>query len=427
MLLKEFTFRNCYSFKDTATLSMTANHNMKDNINFVIKKGDRDNVVYLNPVLAIYGSNAGGKTNMLKALLNALKNISAKYILNVPFMFPLNYDDTFSHKLVVVHDDIEYEYEYTICSNLDPVPSKSEVIKESLLKRDLKKKNSETKVFVREGDKIIHTMYNDKKNENDYLKMIAANKNILVMRHAGELGWEDFSPLYQWCNDVMDEMYTQGEEDRQEALKRYATALHSDEKSLSRFSEFMTSIDPALNGITTFTRQSGDNAESKSSERAFFAIWHKFRDVNGNMDDAPFSTQMESNGMKKLMEIYPIISRALDEGKLFICDELDKFLHPLIFKRIVEMFNDTGENGVNKKGAQLIFTAHNTVVVNREDLRRDEICFVDKNDSGESIAKRLSEITDENGNKIRLDARYDVLYMNGSFGAIPELIRNVTV
>jgi len=91
------------------------------------------------------------------------------------------------------------------------------------------------------------------------------------------------------------------------------------------------------------------------------------------------------------------------------------------------MFNDTGENGMNKKGAQLIFTAHNTVVVNREDLRRDEICFVDKDEYGESITKRLSEITDEKGNKIRLDARYDVLYMNGNFGAIPEAIRNATI
>jgi hypothetical protein len=52
---------------------------------------------------------------------------------------------------------------------------------------------------------------------------------------------------------------------------------------------------------------------------------------------------------------------------------------------------------------------------------------VDKNEYGESIAKRLSEITDEKGNKIRLDARYDVLYMNGNFGAVPEKIRNVSV
>jgi len=423
MLLKEFTFRNCYSFKDTATLSMTANYNMKDNVNFVIKRGDGDNAVYLNPVLAIYGSNAGGKTNMLQALLDAVRNISEKRIHNTSFMYSNCDDDTFLHRLAIVHDDIEYEYEYTARS--DSFLVESEVLKESLQKRDLREKGEKIMVFVREGEKIINSIYKEK--EYDFLKMIASNKNILVMRHAGELGWDDFKPLYQWCSNVMSEMYTQGEEDRHEALKEYASTLHLDKENLSRFSDFMTKFDPALYEISTYTRQREDTAESKTKDKAIFAVWHKYRETNGTIARVGFVTRSESNGTIKLMELYPIIKRALDEGKLFICDELDKFLHPLIFKRIVEMFNDTGENGMNKKGAQLIFTAHNTIVVNREDLRRDEICFVDKNDYGESITKRLSEITDEKGNKIRLDARYDVLYMNGNFGAIPEAIRNATI
>ncbi|MDR0447559.1 MAG: ATP-binding protein [Treponema sp.] len=422
MFLKEFTFRNCYSFKDEATLSMTANYNMKDNINFVIKHGDEDNAVYLNPVLAVYGSNAGGKTNMLQALLDAIKNISEKRMYNIPFMYSYEIDDTFLHRLVVVNDDIEYEYEYTASYN----PAiKSEVLKESLRKRSLKAKRDEKVVFARDGEKITNSMYKD--TENEYLQMIASNKSILVMRHVGELGWDDFKPLYQWCSNVMAEMRTQGEEDRHEALRKYAATLHSDKENLSGFSGFMTSLDPALDEITIYTQQSSDKAESKTQEKAQFAIWHKYLEANGNITRVGFATKIESNGTIKLMEIYPVIKRALDEGKLFICDELDKFLHPLIFKRIVEMFNDTGENGINKKGAQLIFTAHNTIVVNREDLRRDEICFVDKDEYGESIAKRLSEITDEKGNKIRLDARYDVLYLNGNFGAIPEEIRNATV
>jgi AAA15 family ATPase/GTPase len=423
MLLKEFTFSNCYSFKDTATLSMAANYNMKDNVNFVIKRGDGDNAVYLNPVLAIYGSNAGGKTNMLQALLDAVRNISEKGMHNTPFMYT-HCDDTFLHRLAVVHDDIEYEYEYTV--RFDAFLPESEVLKESLQKRDLRAKGEKKIIFVREGETIINSIYKD--TEYDFLKMIASNKSILVMRHAGELGWDDFKPLYQWCSNVMSEMSTQGEEDRHEALKEYASTLHLDKENLSRFSDFMTKFDPALYGISTFTRPRGDTAESKTNkEKANFAIWHKYREANGNIEQVGFGTRAESNGTIKLMELYPIIKRALDEGKLFICDELDKFLHPLIFKTIVEMFNDTGKKGMNKKGAQLIFTAHNTVVVNREDLRRDEICFVDKNEYGESVTKRLSEITDEKGKKIRLDARYDVLYMNGNFGAIPEAIRNATI
>ncbi|MDR0443784.1 MAG: ATP-binding protein [Treponema sp.] len=425
--LKEFTFRNCYSFKDEALLSMTANYNMKDNINFVIKHGDGDNAVYLNPVAAIYGSNAGGKTNILRALSDAIRNISeVKRICNEPFMYPFHEDETFSHRLVIVHDDIEYEYEYTANAVSNTSWEDSKVLKESLRKRDLRAKGDAKAVFVREGTAIKESMYNDKDQQNEHLKMIAANNSILVMRHVGELGWDFFKPLYQWCSNVVMDMRTPNEKDRHEDLIKYASTLHSDEESLLRFSNFITDIDPALFAITTMTQQN-DNVEPKIGEKARFLVWHKYREASGDVDKLPFLTQRESNGMVKLMEIYPIIKRALDEGKPFICDELDKFLHPLIFKRVVEMFNDTGEGGVNKKGAQLIFAAHNTIVVNREDLRRDEICFVDKNEYGESVVKRLSEITDEKGSKIRLDARYDVLYLSGNFGAIPEKFRSAVV
>jgi len=113
MLLKEFTFKNCYSFKDEVTLSMVANYNMKDNLNFVTTHGDGGNEIYLNPVAAIYGSNAGGKTNIFKALLDAVDNISKREMHNIPFMYPDKKDYTFSHKLVIVHDDTIY---HLICS-----------------------------------------------------------------------------------------------------------------------------------------------------------------------------------------------------------------------------------------------------------------------------------------------------------------------
>jgi AAA15 family ATPase/GTPase len=284
---------------------MTANYNMKDNINFVIKHGDGDSAVYLNPVLAIYGSNAGGKTNMLQALLDAVKNISEKSIYNVPFMYHAN--DTFLHRLVVVQNNIEYEYEYT--ANVRPSISMDdfEILKESLLKRDLRARGEEKIVFVREGENITNSIYKDnqyKNNEYDFLKMIALNKSILVMRHAGELGWDDFRPLYQWCSNVMAEMYTQGEEDRQKNLKRYATTLHSDKESLLKFSTFMTSFDPALNEITTFTQESSDKTEkvdTKTQEKAYFAIWHKYRKANGKLSPGRVHTTQKNNdrGEKK--------------------------------------------------------------------------------------------------------------------------------
>jgi len=416
LMLKEFTFKNCYSFKDEVTLSMVANHNMKDNINFVTLHGDGDNAIYLNPVAAIYGTNAGGKTNIYKALLDAVDNISKREVYNIPFMYPEKKDCTFSHKLVVVHDDIEYEYEYTASYKPYIRSEESEVLKESLKIHALKANDGKKTVFLREREKIIDSMYNNNDDRYKFISEIASSKSVLVMRHGGEFGWEHFRPIYQWCRNVVIET----DEDRYEFLKKYAATLFLDNDKLSKFSDFITHIDPSISKVDILK-------SSQQTERKRFFIFHQFLNEDGEVAEAMFRTQTESNGMVKLMELYPKIKEALDEGRPFVCDELDKFLHPLIFMKILEWFNDTGENGRNKKGAQLIFTAHNTIVVDRENLRRDEIYFVQKNKYGESIAKRLSEITDEKGNKIRLDARYNALYINGNFGAIPEEFLNVII
>jgi AAA15 family ATPase/GTPase len=98
----------------------------------------------------------------------------------------------------------------------------------------------------------------------------------------------------------------------------------------------------------------------------------------------------------------------IEEGGIFIVDEMSARLHPILTKFIVDLY----QSERNKK-AQLIFTTHDISLMNRQQFRRDEIAFVDKNKKGESSIFTLADI------KPRSDASFSKDYMFGKYGAIP--------
>jgi len=418
-MLKEFSFRNCRSFKDESTLSMESICALKDNFGCVVQRGGGANTIYLNPVSAIYGSNAGGKTNMLHALSDAIKNIYTNPKLwNISYMYDSN---VFMHKLVVICENLEYEYQYT--------GNYAEVLAESLFIRNLLKTDVRNEIFSREGTKIKTTIFKKGDPKKSFLELVASKKESLVMKLAGEVGIEEFAPFYNWCANAVIEIRDLGEKKRLDALYKYATELHNNSERRSefkKFENFIINFDPSIDEMITsdnLTAPQGEKDSSDAKRVARFVLWHKKQEEK-SATSMPFLVESESNGTKKLMVLYPYIKNALESGTLFVCDELDTLLHPLVFRQIVAMFNSKEHN---PNGAQLIFTAHNTIVMNRECLRRDEIHFVDKDEFGKSSVFRLSDVVDDDGNKVRMDARYDRLYLAGYFGATPEQFRNASV
>lgn len=107
----------------------------------------------------------------------------------------------------------------------------------------------------------------------------------------------------------------------------------------------------------------------------------------------------------------PVILKNLEVGGLLCIDELDVKFHPLLFKRIVNMYKD---KKYNKNNAQLIFTAHSTFMFNSNDLRRDQLYLIEKDSDGKSRLYSLSEFRN-----LRVDADYEEKYLTGQFGAIP--------
>ena len=123
----------------------------------------------------------------------------------------------------------------------------------------------------------------------------------------------------------------------------------------------------------------------------------------------PFNKNESEGTIKYFSLAYPIID-ALDNGKRVIVDELDSKLHPLLVRKIIMLFNSST---TNPKGAQLLFTTHDTYLLGAGLLRRDQVWFTQKDGLGATSLYSLAEY------KVRSNAAFDRDYINGRYGATP--------
>ena len=128
--------------------------------------------------------------------------------------------------------------------------------------------------------------------------------------------------------------------------------------------------------------------------------------------------ERESDGTRKLFNLAGPIVDTLRQGKSLFVDELDAQLHPLLSRRIVKLFNCAE---TNPHGAQLIFTTHDTNMLSKKLLRRDQVVFVEKTAKTNYSTKLtpMMSITLDNGAKPRTDSNYEKNYLEGKYGAIP--------
>jgi len=119
----------------------------------------------------------------------------------------------------------------------------------------------------------------------------------------------------------------------------------------------------------------------------------------------------ESDGTNSYFKLIGVVKKVLDEGTLLIVDELDAHLHPLLTKHLVSLFNSVE---FNPNGGQLIFTSHNTNLLDLDVLRRDQIWFTEKDE--QTAATDLFSLYDFS---IRKDAKVEKGYLIGRYGAIP--------
>jgi uncharacterized protein len=134
---------------------------------------------------------------------------------------------------------------------------------------------------------------------------------------------------------------------------------------------------------------------------------------NAMGQELPFDIRDESVGTRTWFRLIGPTLDALNGGRLLVFDEIDASLHPRLSSRLVELFQD---KQTNRNGAQLIFTSHDTSLLNH--LNRDEVWLTEKGRDG---ATTLTALADYGGDRVRKSMNIERAYLQGRFGAVPEL------
>jgi len=192
-------------------------------------------------------------------------------------------------------------------------------------------------------------------------------------------------------------------------LSKYTTAMSKDEEKKKRISNFIKAADV---GIESFFIKSSDpdeqdETDSENKDDSGLLFLHK---VQGAEYFAGFNFEMESNGTQNIFVLAGLWLEVLDAGGTLIVDELELSMHPHLVHFLIKMFLSKRTNPNN---AQLIFTTHESTVMKKGLLRRDQIWFVEKNSQSESELVPLSDFSPRKGEAIQK------AYLEGKFGAVP--------
>ena len=405
-MLIRFSFKNFKSFKDENVLDMEATSLKEHEYNLV--KTDQVNLL---KVAAIYGANASGKTNVLQAFDYMKKRILVSD--DSKKNSPIDEDNVYSY--MINNEPISLEVEI-LAKNNKIYKYGFDVLKDSIVSEWLyiKKINKFYSIFEREKNNV--TM----KSNNKISGLANIDERTLFLNIYSKIDKdnEDFNNVYNW---FVNANYLDLGNPRFEDFinTRISLKILSDEKYKKELLRFIKTFDSGIEGIKT----TPDSIEEVQNNNRVVKVELIHRGENNELKALPL--ELESNGTRKMFHLFDFFMDALRNGMVLFIDELDAKLHPLLTRYVINLFHNSETNIGN---GQLIYSTHDTVNLNKDTFRRDEIWFTEKNRDGVSEMYALSDyiLDDEDGNnksgkKVRNDATYNKDYLTGRYGAIPVL------
>ena len=429
MLLK-FRVKNYKSFKELQDFSLIGGSTKLNNDR--LKKEKDFSILKFS---ALFGANGAGKSNLVdaffdmqKIILNGLPN----YI--KPIYFKLDDDcrkipSYFEVYLLINNFTYCYGFEYDSINNkltsewLIKINGKKEI---NIFSREIDSETYSTSLKLDKKDKNMLIMYlEDLKNDTKlFLSFINLNKNSILLEKI-----EGLKEVYKWFNDSLNII-------KEESILWIGNSGEI-EKKIIDLSSLLALFDTGIKGVESQIINNETaylNISSKIIEELkmnFFndnycglvkvknGLWEIlfanndfiFKKISFYHDKEkryPFSLDEESEGTIRLINLADILLTE-NNDKLFIIDELDRKLHPQITLKFVELFLEKAKKSNN----QLIVTTHESRLLDFDILRRDEIWFSAKEESGESKIYSLEEFN------VRFDKKIDKAYLDGRYGGIP--------
>jgi AAA15 family ATPase/GTPase len=347
----------------------------------------------VSPVICVNGTNASGKTNLLKIITFIgyfiQESFNEKEDHPIPFYSFFNNDkpSSFYLEYMVSGEVCLYELECT----------RKAVISEKLTKKG-------KLVFERKDDQIVECDDTLKKYKDVTLKPNASVICTLVNGHRVEA----LKPVYEYWLFGASNLHWSGYRNVNEIKHIENSFIYQKDKSFANFTtQLLVKVDPS---IKSFELRERTNAKGEKFYLPVFT--HKLE--NGR--EAKLDFDLQSNGTKILYNECIRILHTLAHGGSLVFDELDANLHPDIIALILELFTHK-ENNTN--GAQIIFTSHNSEVLNM--ISKYQLYIVEKENS-ESYAYRADEIEE---NVIRTDRPIRTYYEKNMLGGRPKIDSSV--
>ena len=442
-MLIQLTIENFLSFRDEVTFSMVGVSSDRQHADRLIEDaaGKGRSVV---PIAAIYGANAAGKSNLIKALSFAKELIlegtrSNRSIPVATFKLGDYSKKPSKFEFIFTHQDARYSYGFKL--------NREQIIEEWLHAIPVGKKK-EVMYFERitSLDKITSVDYGlpltgKSQRQKQFLEFIAegTRPNQLLLTEAIDRNVKALSPIANWFRKTLviisaeatcmslgiqvliDNSFTDflcqflvlagtgidgiDAEEVELDFDRYFPNMSKTEREdfLQDFSE----IDKEAALMENNDGKQYLIYKNETSELKLIQLITQHRHANGKLTD--FSIEEESEGTQRLIHLIPAFFMLKEEAeKVIFIDELNRRLHPLLSR----LFVKTVIECINRDN-QLVFTTHDTNLLDLELLRRDEIWFVEKDRQGSSSLYSLAEF------KTRPDLKIEKGYLNGRFGAIP--------
>ena len=414
-MLVEFRIKNFRSLRDEQVLSLVASTDKTLLDTHALDTGLKA-APHLLKCAVVYGANASGKSNLIKALqyMRDVVLVSAALQPGQPFdrLHPFKLDATSGNlptefEVTFILEGVRYQYGFTM--------NPQRVVSEQLLVyKAFKPQRWFERHFDAESGKYVYEFGPSLKGAKNLWEG-ATRPNALFLSMAVQLNSEALRPVFDWFSNRLVIFNEQSP-----LSPQFSVQMLKQEAQRKAICEFLRAADISIADIEVATKQAMVHSirfdlatgkrEEEAGEQAVDEI--KFHHLTEH-GKAVFDLMDESSGTRNLFYLTGPILDIINKGLTLVVDELDTSLHTLLVQALVRLFH---RPEVNTGGAQLIFTTHDTSLLDAYGLfRRDQIWFVEKRPDQSSILYPLLDFSPRKSEALERG------YLQGRYGALPFL------
>lgn len=412
-MLLEFRVRNYRSFKCENALTLVASRDSSLAETNTIETR-MPSVPRALRSAVIYGANASGKSNLVRALQLMRGVVLESAALQPNQLFhvqPFRLDEQSSREptlfeVTIMIGGVRYQYGFEFVA--------ARIVSEWLLVYQKSKPQRWFDRRVGESDGKDKFEFGPHLSGAKRIWQEVTRPNALFLSTAVQFNSEVLAPLYSWFAETLNVFLDGGQ-----LPPEFSTNMIQTPAGQARIASLLSAADIAIASISaepmkgfrqTFNLDPAKGvADAKIEETEI--LMPRFNHKSGDVL-ADFEFGDESQGTQKLYSLAGPLFDIIEKGRILVIDELDRSFHPLLVRQIIETFQNPK---INCLGAQLIFTTHDTAQLDSSLLRRDQIWFTEKRRDQSSELVPLMEFSPRKGEALERG------YLGGRYGGVPIL------